>query len=58
MKNDKQNEVQRAMIVFLTSSPTGPLDGKRKVEGFDEKNQFPENLRKYWKQRLIFLSRL
>ena len=50
MKNDKQNEVQRAMIVFLTSSPTGPLDGKRKVEGFDEKNQFPENLRKYWKQ--------
>ncbi|MGN0351249.1 MAG: Type 1 glutamine amidotransferase-like domain-containing protein [Roseburia sp.] len=36
------------MIVFLTSSPTGPLDRSRNVEGFDEKNQFLANLRKYW----------
>ncbi len=37
------------MIVFLTSSPTGPLDGARKVDGFDKKNKFFENLKKYWK---------
>lgn len=37
------------MVVFLTSSPTGPLDGSRKVEGLDKKNRFVENLRKYWK---------
>ena len=37
------------MVVFLTSSPTGPLDGSRKVEGLDKKNQFVDNLRKYWK---------
>lgn len=38
------------MICFLTSSPTGPLDGSRLVEGLDEKNWFRENLRKYWKE--------
>lgn len=38
------------MIVFLTSSPSGPLDGSRKVDGLDEKNCFVENLRKYWKE--------
>lgn len=37
------------MVVFLTSSPTGPLDGSRKVDGLDKKNNFVENLRKYWK---------
>ena len=37
------------MIVFLTSSPTGPLDGARKVDGFDKKNKFFDNLKKYWK---------
>ena len=37
------------MIVFLTSSPTGPLDGSRKVDGLDKKNHFVNNLRKYWK---------
>jgi len=37
------------MLVFLTSSPTGPLDGSRKVTGLDKKNYFVENLRKYWK---------
>lgn len=36
------------MIVFLTSSPTGPLDGSRKVEGLDKKNKFVENLKKHW----------
>ena len=38
------------MVVFLTSSPTGPLDGARKVDGFDKKNKFYENLKKYWKE--------
>lgn len=38
------------MIVFLTSSPTGPLDGARKVDGLDKKNKFAENLRSFWKQ--------
>lgn len=35
--------------VFLTSSPTGPLDGRRPVEGLDEMNDFVVNLKKYWK---------
>lgn len=38
------------MILFLTSSPTGPLDGSRKVDGIDDKNQFYINLKKYWKK--------
>lgn len=38
------------MITFLTSSPSGPLDGSREVNGLDEKNQFVENLGKYWKK--------
>lgn len=37
------------MIVFLTSSPTGPLDGSRPVDGLDKMNGFVDNLRKYWK---------
>jgi len=37
------------MVVFLTSSPTGPLDGSRKVTGLDKKNHFVDNLRKFWK---------
>lgn len=36
-------------IVFLTSSPTGPLDGSRPVDGLDTMNRFVDNLRKYWK---------
>lgn len=36
------------MILFLTSSPTGPLDNSRDVDGFDDKNRFVENLRRYW----------
>ena len=27
------------MVIFLTSSPTGPLDGSRKVNGLDKKIQ-------------------
>lgn len=38
------------MILFLTSSPTGPLDGSRRVEGLDEKNGFVDNLRRRWKE--------
>lgn len=37
------------MIIFLTSSPTGPLDRSRVVDGLDEMNSFVENLKKYWK---------
>lgn len=37
------------MITFLTSSPSGPLDGSRLVDGLDEKNSFVKNLKKYWK---------
>ncbi len=37
------------MVVFLTSSPTGPLDGSRKVDGLDKKNHFVEKLKIYWK---------
>lgn len=37
------------MKVFLISSPTGPLDRSRMVDGLDQKNSFVENLRKYWK---------
>lgn len=40
------------MIVFLTSSPTGPLDHSRAVDGLDDKNMFVENLRKYWKKEM------
>lgn len=37
------------MIIFLTSSPSGPLDGSRRVDGLDRMNQFVENLKKYWR---------
>lgn len=40
------------MIIFLTSSPTGPLDHSRAVDGLDDKNKFVENLRKYWKEEM------
>lgn len=38
------------MILFLTSSPSGPLDGSRKVEGLDKMNHFTDNLKKYWRE--------
>lgn len=38
------------MITFLTSSPSGPLDRSRLVDGLDEKNRFVKNLKKYWKE--------
>lgn len=38
------------MIAFLTSSPTGPLDGSRKIDGLDKKNHFVDNLKHYWKE--------
>jgi dipeptidase E len=36
------------MTVFLTSSPTGPLDRSREVEGIDSKNRLIENLKDRW----------
>ena len=38
------------MTLFLTSSPTGPLDNSRPVQGIDHKNWLRENLRKYWRE--------
>ena len=40
------------MILFLTSSPTGPLDNSRKVDGIDRKNYLVENFQKYWKSQM------
>lgn len=37
------------MTVFLTSSPTGPLDKSRIVDGLDAKNRLIENLKARWK---------
>lgn len=37
------------MTVFLTSSPTGPLDKSRVVDGLDPKNRLIENLKERWK---------
>lgn len=39
------------MVLFLTSSPTGALDGSYRVEGLDERNGFVEMLRRYWPKR-------
>ena len=36
--------------IFLTSSPTGPLDGSRQVDGLDKMNYFAENLKNRWKE--------
>jgi len=46
------------MTVFLTSSPTGPLDNIRPVHGIDHKNWLRENLRKYWREnaRCLLIS--
>ena len=46
------------MIVFLTSSPTGPLDRSRIVEGFDPKNRLVENLKARWTEnaRCLLIS--
>ncbi len=36
-------------VIFLTSSPTGPLDGSRQTNGFDEMNGFRDRLKSHWK---------
>lgn len=40
------------MIVFLTSSPSGPLDVPNYDKLLDEKNGFVENLRQFWKAEM------
>ncbi len=40
------------MIVFLTSSPSGPLDVPNYDKLLDEKNGFVENLRQFWKPEM------
>lgn len=37
------------MTLFLTSSPTGPLDRSRLVEGLDPKNGFIASLKRRWR---------
>ena len=37
------------MVLFLTSSPTGNLDGSYLVEGLDNRNGFVDRLRPHWK---------
>ncbi|MBQ0079073.1 MAG: Type 1 glutamine amidotransferase-like domain-containing protein [Eubacterium sp.] len=36
------------MILFLTSSPTGDLDGSYSCDGLDTRNGFVDNLREVW----------
>ena len=40
------------MIVFLTSSPSGPLDMPNYDKLLDAKNGFVENLRQFWKDEM------
>jgi len=40
------------MIVFLTSSPSGPLDMPNYDKLLDAKNGFVENLRQFWKEEM------
>ena len=46
------------MILFLTSSPTGPLDGSRPVEGLDPMNGFREAVARRWldKARCLMIT--
>ncbi len=41
----------RGPTLFLTNSPTGPLDGSRAVDGLDPMNGFVENLAARWPGR-------
>ena len=40
------------MVVFLTSSPSGPLDMPNYDKLLDAKNGFVENLRQFWKEEM------
>ena len=46
------------VTLFLTSSPTGPLDGSRPVVGLDKMNGFVEKLKEHWVQnaRVLMIS--
>lgn len=46
------------MVIFLTSSPTGDLDGRYRVEGIDDRNGFKDELKKVWKEnsRCLIIS--
>lgn len=38
----------KGLHIFLTSSPTGPLDGSRQVDGIDRWNGFADRLHEVW----------
>ena len=40
------------MIIFLTSSPSGPLDKPNDAHLLDEQNQFIDKLKHYWKDEM------
>lgn len=44
------NGETKIMILFLTSSPTGDLDGRYVPDGIDNRNGFCDTLRTYWKE--------
>lgn len=43
---------QKHRVVFLTSSPSGPLDRPNYEKVLDEKNGFVQNLKKYWRPEM------
>lgn len=43
------------MILFLTSSPSGPLDRPNDERVLDKSNDFIKNMRKYWKKEMKIL---
>lgn len=43
---------QKHRVVFLTSSPSGPLDRPNYEKVLDEKNGFVQNMKKYWRPEM------
>lgn len=53
-----KRENKSMATVYLTSSPTGPLDGSREVKGLDKMNGFVEKLKSDWvhNARVLIIS--
>ena len=43
---------EQSMIVFLTSSPSGPLNVPNYDKVLDEKNGFVDNMKQFWKEEM------